>query len=496
MRIRTRSAVLTAGLIGAVVALVAGTIIREQRRILEQDSRLRLESVMDGIARLGEEALAGEDALMLISHLMILQKERADLAWASVNYKGHESSIGARETGLVVVSRVLRGRRPVTYTLSTLTASTETAPGVAVAPDGITVRAAGHVRLEVSEKAAPEPLELSLGFRASALRAETERALKPLVTRTLQIAGLFMALGFLGAAALSHALTAPLAAMSATVEAFGDGRFDARVPESGGTELKILALRFNDMAERLEELNAFREDLLHTLGHELNTPLAGLKGYLEMWREGGLPEDPQQRREAFAVLSGAVLRMEDSLGAALSLFRLGEGAAAGERKVVWVDALLDEARALFEPAARAKNVALHGLPPGQVGFFHGPEEPLRLIVSNLVSNALKYTPDGGEVRCGLEDDVRSLRFWVADTGYGIAAEHLPHLFDKFYRVEDGRRRRIPGTGLGLALTRRAVESLGGTIAVSSEPGRGSTFTVILPKKPLPPGAGPAEPLEA
>ena len=181
-------------------------------------------------------------------------------------------------------------------------------------------------------------------------------------------------------------------------------------------------------------------------------------------------------------MSAAVLRMEHSLGNALRHFRAGGNVTTETRSMVWIDDLLREASVLFAPIARAKNVALE-LPAEDVTIgVYGDEELLRQIVVNLISNALKYTPDGGQVRLKLSADKRNTYIRVADTGRGIRAEDQPHLFTKFYRTDEGsRHERIPGTGLGLSIALKAAQAHGGTIAVQSQIGHGSVFTVSLPK---------------
>jgi len=154
--------------------------------------------------------------------------------------------------------------------------------------------------------------------------------------------------------------------------------------------------------------------------------------------------------------------------------------------------VLRTAHRLFVPVAKSKRIDMVLNLPEAAAQVRVDEESLRRVVTNLVSNALKYTPEGGEVRLGLRDSPQEVSFWVSDTGYGIPAQDLPHLFTKFYRVgqrENGQR--IPGSGLGLAIAKKAVEAMGGSISVQSELKKGSTFSVVIPKAPPPePGGKP------
>ncbi len=459
MKIRTRLATAASALVALAVGLTTVAVIRVQRQALEADARLRLESIMDGVERLGQESLANKDELMLLSYLMLLQKERQEFAWGTATYNGHTSQVGTDEPGLVYFSRSVSASRSMRSGVLRVMNSTGTATA--------------------------DMLYVRLGFREELLRAEIDRALKPLLAQTVRLGGLFIVLGLLGSVWLAQRITSPILVLTGAIESLGEGRLDARVRERGPVEVKVLAHRFNTMAARVKDLVEFREDILHALTHDIKTPLAGLKSHLELWAERGLSKDPALRRADMEAFVSAVSRMENSLADALRLFRSPEGETLEQSKLIAIHEIIEEVIVLFLPVAHAKNIDLQHLPSKMTGSYYGPEEPLRQIITNLLSNALKFTPDGGRIHCGISDMPHEVQFSVSDTGYGIPPDDLPHLFTRFYRSEAGRHRRIPGTGLGLALARRAVESLGGTIRVESQVNKGSTFTVTFPKKDLP-----------
>lgn len=434
MTIRTKLSLTTAALIGAVVLAVALAVSSAQREALAAQ---RLQGLTDGVERLAREALDKQDPLMILSYLLYMQKEHPELAYAAVTIDGRVTTLGAKRPDLALWTGKAGPRRS---------------------------------------------LDATLGFDRRLLADEVARALGPLSRRTALIAGLFMILGWAAAFLLAKRLTAPLTALAAAADAVRKGNLDAAVPPAGGDEVGALTDSFNAMTAQLKEDIQFREDLLHTLTHELNTPLGALKGYLEAWRDEVKAPDRRERAEVLQTMSSAVLRMEHSLENALGLFRHGRTFAAERKGMVWFDDVLREACRIFAPVARAKKIEIE-LPPADAAkwLYADDEQPLQIAV-NLISNALKYTPDGGKIRVGLEADDSELRLRVADTGCGIKAEDLPHLFTKFYRGEPGeRRRRIPGSGLGLSIAQKAAHALGGTITVTSKPGEGSVFTVTFPK---------------
>ncbi len=432
MTIRTKLNAMTLGLIGAVVLAVALSVTSAQRSAISDQSRRRLAGMTDGVARIAQESIKNRDRLMLLSYLMYLQKEHQEFAFASVTSAEHTATIGEDRPGLVYW------------------------------------------------KTESGALSVKLGFNAAILDAEIALALKPLTRRTALIAAFFMILGCVGAVSLSKRITAPLSALAAAVAAVKAGNFDVVVPAAGGDEVALLARRFNEMTSHLKELTQFREDLLHTLTHELNVPLGGVKGYLELWADGKIPAAGPEHDEVVQTMTAAVLRMEQSLGNALALFRAD--AKRAPKSIVWLNDLLKEACTLFAPEAAAKKITIAAPPDKVRAYVHADPEMLRRIVANLVSNAVKYAAEGGKVWLLVEKTKDTVILRVQDDGCGIPAEDLPHLFTKFYRAgTDAVQKRVKGTGLGLSIAQKAVHTIGGSIKVDSAPGRGTTFTVTLPK---------------
>ena len=295
---------------------------------------------------------------------------------------------------------------------------------------------------------------------------------------------MFLAGGGLGYLYLAKLSSDPLVELAVAAEAVAKGEFDRMVIVRGKDEVGLLADQLNRMTGKVKELLNFREDVLHTLTHELNTPLSGLKGYIELWQEGKVNLDSNQRVEVLQIMMTAVARMEASLAGALLLFRAQERKRRPERaKLLWVNEILNETIGLFSAVAQSKRIALKPLGEEEIGCVYAEEDLLRQVITNVLSNAIKYTPDGGEVRVGLKSDDNSLTFWVADTGPGIPAEALKNVFEKFDRSGAGQKSMRFGTGLGLSIVKKAVEAIGGRIWVESEAGKGAVFYVSIFKRP-------------
>lgn len=485
MKIRTKHQLVTAALMASVVVSITAMVMHTQRRVLRGQALQRLDALMEGATRIAKESVDGRDRLMAVSYLMFMRKEHPEIAFASYTYGRHVSRLGEETPGLIYMERsVLPAGRPVRYTVSAYpAASGGTGAALQVSTAGISLSVSGSATVDVEEPPAGEGASVRLGFVKSLVDAEVERELTPLMRWTAGIAGFFMLVGLFVNAWVARLLTGPIEALAKATGLLAAGRMDVTVPVRSADEMGALSASFNEMAGRLKELLASREDILHALTHEINTPLNGLKGYLELWRDGLLPESSVRDGKVLGTMLGAVLRMETSLGNALGLFRSGK--TSGQKAVpVKVHEVFAQAVTLFAPLALEREIKVFPPPPGARALLIAPEEPVRQIVMNLVSNAIKYAADGGVVRMSLSEGPDEVRFHVSNTGYGIPPEELPRLFTKFYRsaAERGPGRRIPGSGLGLSIVHRAVTQLGGRVSVESKLGEKTLFLVVLPKK--------------
>jgi two-component system phosphate regulon sensor histidine kinase PhoR len=247
-------------------------------------------------------------------------------------------------------------------------------------------------------------------------------------------------------------------------------------------------LTFNDTTER-QRLDAIRRDFVANASHELRTPLTSIRGFVEALEDGARHEPGTAERFLGKIRTHAD-RMAALVEDLLELSRLESGARAPEPGETRPAEVAADVVASFAQHAARKPLALHHQERGAPSVLTDRER-LRRILENLVDNAVKYTPAGGHVvvttRSGADG---SAEVEVRDDGPGIEAEHRERVFERFYRVDKARSRELGGTGLGLAIVKHLAESIGAQVTLASEPGHGSTFTVLLPPRPgVPPGAG-------
>lgn len=255
------------------------------------------------------------------------------------------------------------------------------------------------------------------------------------------------------------------------------GRYGERVPLLSEDELGELALQFNRMAEALEQVERRRRDLIADVAHELRTPLASIAGYMEGLLDGVLPASP----EVFHRVHREATRLQRLVEDLQELSRAEAGQLSLHLRPVSVLELVEATVARLRPQFEDKDVAVTVRAAPEIPRVLADPDRVIQVLTNLVGNALQYTPPGGSVEVRVSAAERSVVIAVTDTGLGIPPEHLPHIFDRFYRVDRSRTRASGGSGIGLTIARHLVEAHGGTISAESPgPGKGSTFTVRLP----------------
>lgn len=348
--------------------------------------------------------------------------------------------------------------------------------------DQIVVLAAGG--RAIAGQPLPEPGALML-VGPPRRQGVTGRFLPPLLIILAIALAVAAAAGYL----LSRRIAAPLARLTAAADAMAAGDLDQRIPDQGQDELGRLVASFNAMSYQIATTARSQRTLLADIAHELRTPLTSVQGYAQALRDGVLPDETERDR-ALATIGAESDRMARLIRQLLELSRLESGQTALVLRPVDLGPVLARVQARFRPEAERRGVVLLiTVAPGSVAL--ADEERLGQILDNLVGNALRHTPTGGEVVLAAAppsppdaSGQSRVRLTVRDSGEGIAAERLPRIFDRFTRGE-GRAGR-DGFGLGLAIVRELVLTHGGTIAVASEPGRGTTFTVELPAAPAAP----------
>ena len=276
----------------------------------------------------------------------------------------------------------------------------------------------------------------------------------------------------------SRSVIAPVKAMSHATQRIADGRYDERVQVNGADELSQLAMRFNQMAEKLNQIESMRRRLIGDVSHELRTPLTAIKGSMEGLMDGILPASDETFQQVHAE-ADRLHRLVDDLQ---ELSRVEDRAYQLDFRPVDVSSLAKTVTKRLAPHAESKRISLDlELAPDLLHVL-ADEDRATQVLTNLTGNALQYTPEGGRITISAKRIDNEVQIAVRDTGIGIPPKHLTHIFDRFYRVDKSRSRQSGGgSGIGLTIARALIEAHGGRIWVESAgEGQGSTFTFTLP----------------
>jgi signal transduction histidine kinase len=239
------------------------------------------------------------------------------------------------------------------------------------------------------------------------------------------------------------------------------------------------SLRLEEANARLGELTRLKTNFLSAISHELRTPLSSIRAYVDTLRDSPGDADPDALSEAMEVVADESVRLEALIDSVLSFSALESGSGPSSSRVE-LSTLVRDCVDRLKPAARSKEVELKTRLPRREIHLDGDGDLLKQMVLQLGGNAIKFTQQGGKVTIAMQGDDKSVRISVRDTGIGIPEEQLGRIFERFYQIEGGLSRRFGGTGLGLALCKSVAEWHGGHISVTSQPGQGSCFQVLLP----------------
>ncbi|NJD27193.1 MAG: HAMP domain-containing histidine kinase [Chloroflexi bacterium] len=331
--------------------------------------------------------------------------------------------------------------------------------------------------------AAPSAFENAMGMRGmgggmSGMMDPLLRAAFGDAVGTAVVLGLSAAVivGVAAAVLLSAHLSRPINDLVSASRRVAGGDYGEPVPPATG-ELGELAASFNEMAARLETIEQHRLDLMGDVAHELRTPIASVRGYVEGLEAGVFEPGP----DAWRVLDEQTVRLARLVDDLATLWRAESNDLHLELQTLDAPTLVTEALERNRPLAAARSVSLD-VGPVAPGTVRVDRTRLGQALDNLVGNAIRYTPAGGRVELSLTVEGTSVAVAVRDDGPGLTPEQAARVFERFYRGEPSRSREAGGSGLGLTITKSLVEAMGGTVAVvSGGHGHGATFTVSLPR---------------
>ncbi len=346
--------------------------------------------------------------------------------------------------------------------------------------------------------------EAVVGFSVRELKTEVQEALRGAAHRIVLVSTVALAMGIIMALILSGHLIRPVRAIAQGTRKIAKGELNFRLSLQRGDEIGQLAADFNRMAERLGEVDRMKEDFVSNVTHELRSPLGAIQSYVNLMVDDLRSGRHENTMDHLTVVRNNATRLAKFVNDILDLAKIEARPARGVPAPLAIAECAGEVEALFRLKAQEKGVRLAVEDGGGKPLVLAEEGPVLQILTNLVSNALKFTPSGGRVALSLSgpldgaadpllgkalrerkdepDGKKFIRLSVTDTGRGIPPLDLPRIFDRFEQVKDARDavHGIKGTGLGLAIARGLAEAQGGWLLAESTVGQGSVFSLYLP----------------
>lgn len=337
----------------------------------------------------------------------------------------------------------------------------------------LSLSSASSLLLISTDGPAQAPFHIGMQSNTASPEADFLTAVNRSLWIAILIAGfvaLVLALGF------ASTLLKPLHKLQIAAERMEQGDLSQRVSISTKNEIGALAHAFNTMADSLNRSEQMRQNMMNDVAHELRNPLMNIRGSLELLADRILeptPETLASLYEETSLLSRLVSDLQD-----LSLAEAGQLRLA--RQPVHLAEMVGQTVQIVQPQMESKHLQLDVSLPSHLPLVEADPERIAQILRNLLSNAITHTPDYGEISLTASLSEAMVRIMIQDSGTGITPEHLPYLFERFYRVDASRTRATGGTGLGLAIVKQLVQAHGGQISVTSQAGKGSSFTFTLP----------------
>lgn len=473
MNLRTRLSVFTALIMTLVVAGTSTATLFFLRKLLYAETRSNQKTLLDNFRKVCEEGLITHDDVLLFNYITSLKKTVPGLVYAAFVDTDRQFIIGKTDEFSQIFPDVSQA------------AALESS-----APD------AGPQVFKTSANEKVEDLSTEVTLdgvrygvaRVGVLQSVIEQNVRE-ETRRIQrivfmVAGVAFVGGLFAAFWMAAQLTHPIHLLAEGAKSLGDGNLDTQIAIDRKDEIGLLAKEFNIMAVKLKELDQLKDDFVSSVSHELRSPLSAISGYVELLTSKPLEQIlPEKRTKAFNIIQESTVRLTQFINDILDVAKLKSGRVEIRKAPFSLKQSADEIFGLFAPLFEKKKIHPYVYVDANVPMIQADEEKLKQVITNLVSNALKFTPEGGAISIACQDEPDKLVVSVSDTGIGIPKEYLGQIFERFKQVP-GTREKIggpKGTGLGLAIAKGIVEAHGGKIWAESDPGKGSTFKFTLPK---------------
>ena len=473
MKLRTKFSVLNSFLIIAIILGVSIFLFIAEKRLLIQEMEENQTNIIKGLAQVGRESLITNDEILLINYVNLIKRTRGVmyavvtdpqgkvLAHTDVSLLGtiadDTTAIKARSSNkLISQSYINKGRQKVLDVALPIFINQDKA-GIA-----------------------------GIGFSQDSLHEIVEETLRETRKSIFGVAVVMLIIGFIGAVILAQMMTKPIKQMAEGAELIGQGKLDTNIVVKSKDELGSLARDLNKMSGQLKEIDQMKSDFLASVTHELKSPLTSLIMYIDLFLTGATGKLNEKAKKFLRIMERNSNRLSRFIDDLLDMAKIERGKMEVRKESLGIFPIVSETVELMKPQADEKNIEIAMNIPDNLPLVFVDGDRTRQIITNLLSNSIKFTPEEGKISIKIQDDKEYLQVSISDTGIGIPPDQISKIFDKFEQVKEVRERvKGPrGTGLGLAIVKSLVEAQGGKIWVESEVDKGSTFYFTLPKQTM------------
>lgn len=471
MRLRTKFGLLISLLVALIVIGVSVTLyIAESSFLVKEMETARVESVKS-LAQVAKESITVRDDILLLNYIKLLKKSKA-LVYAVVT---DQSGKVLAHTDINQLGAVLADAATKNAVASQEMLNQKLADG------------SGTAVLDLALPVVVDNLRAAtarLGFSQDALNQAVGETLSATRKRIFAVALAALFIGLLATLVIVGMMTNPIKKIAAGAQVIGSGKLDHKIEVKTKDEIGDLAAEFNRMSVKLKELDQLKSDFVSSVTHELRSPLVSLKLYIDLFFKGtaGTPNDKQ--KEYLDIMRNCTLRLSKFIDDLLDVAKIERGKMMIAAQVIELGPIIKEVEDLFRPQVDQKAITFEITAGGKLPLVMADPERTRQVIINLMSNAVKFTPQSGKITLSAshKGSDRVVEISVSDSGIGIPQDKLGTIFDKFEQVKDTKSKVAgpKGTGLGLAIVKGIVEAQNGTIKVESELEKGSKFTFTLP----------------
>jgi two-component system sensor histidine kinase GlrK len=299
-------------------------------------------------------------------------------------------------------------------------------------------------------------------------------------TLAISMFAIAMILAIVTSFLITRSITKPLTILMDKTKEISKGVFDNNLMIASPPEISELTGAFNSMCDKLKMVDKMKSDFFSSMSHELRTPLTSIKEGISLLQDGVGGAVPEKQKRLLAILSQESRRLINLVNSVLDLSKMEAGMMTYSFEPGSLGPLIERATAEMIPLIEAKKIALKTEIEAKLPVIKIDRERVLQVLRNLIGNALKFTPDGGQVRVSARLMNQEVEVSVSDTGPGIAKENFATIFEKFHQAHFKNSDHLKGTGLGLAIVKHVITAHGGKVWAESEPGQGSSFIFVLP----------------